>query len=65
MRLFSIFLVVLKNPMHWMFTWISRIIRRFRRKGIGGVIGVKDGLKDGFKFYIWCGHRKGKDKSGF
>jgi hypothetical protein len=48
-----------------MFTWISRIIRRFRRKGIGGVIGVKDGLKDGFEFYIWCGHRNGKYKSGF
>jgi hypothetical protein len=26
----------------------SRVIMRLRREGIRGIIGVKDGLKDGF-----------------
>jgi hypothetical protein len=38
---------------------------RIKRKHIKGIIGVRDGLKDGFRSYIGYGHRRGKDRSGF
>jgi len=52
-------------PMHGISRWISRIIRRFRRKIIEQAIVIKDGFRDGFVLYIQYGHRRGEDKRNF